>query len=182
MTSRRVLVLALLTQTLLIVTAWAGSRLLHIPPQWGSPLRDVFIGLAGAAVLACCNYALLVRAPANWLVDGVRAVYHEVLVPLFSRFDALSAITVGVAAGIGEEWLFRGVVQPVGGLIIASVLFGVAHVGGRSMVPFGVWASCMGLALGALAHLTGGLTAPVVAHGVYDILALAYIRRGAQHA
>src|SRR5687767_6061953 len=104
MTSRRVLALALLTQTLLIVTAWTCSRLLHIPPQWGNPLRDVFIGLAGAVVLACCNYALLVRAPANWLVDGVRAVYHDVLVPLFSRFDVLSAITVGVAAGIGEEW------------------------------------------------------------------------------
>jgi membrane protease YdiL (CAAX protease family) len=50
------------------------------------------------------------------------------------------------------------------------------------MVPFGVWASAMGLALGGLAHVTGGLTAPIVAHGVYDILALAYIRRGAQHA
>jgi len=182
MTSRRVLTLALLTQALLIGTAWACSRLLHMPPQWGNPRRDLVIGLAGAALLACCNYALLTRAPANWLVDGVRAVYHDVLVPLFSRFDLLSAIIVGVAAGIGEEWLFRGVVQPFGGWIIASVLFGFAHVGGRSMVAFGVWASGMGLALGALAHLTGGLTAPIVAHGVYDILALVYIRRGAQNA
>jgi uncharacterized protein len=182
MTSRRVLTLALLTQALLIGTAWACSSLLHIPPRWGNPPRDVIIGFAGAAALACGNYVLLVRAPANWLVDGVRAVYDDVLVPLFSRFGAPSAIIVGVAAGIGEEWLFRGVVQPFAGLIIASVLFGFAHVGGRSMVPFGVWASGMGLALGALAQLTGGLTAPIVAHGVYDILALAYIRRGAQKA
>jgi hypothetical protein len=33
--------------------------------------------------------------------------------------------------------------------------------------------------MGGLALLTGGLTAPMVAHGVYDMLALEYIRRGA---
>jgi hypothetical protein len=33
--------------------------------------------------------------------------------------------------------------------------------------------------MGMLALVTGGLTAPMVAHGLYDILALEYIRRGA---
>jgi membrane protease YdiL (CAAX protease family) len=182
MVARRVLALALLTQGLLIATAWAVSRLLHMPPHWGEPARDVIIGLLGAALLALVNYLLLVHGPSNWLVGGVRTVYHEVLVPLFSRFDLPSVIAVGAVAGIGEEWLFRGVVQPLVGWIAASLVFGFAHVGGRSMLPFGVWASGMGLALGALAHLTGGLTAPMVAHGVYDMLALAYIRRGAHNA
>jgi membrane protease YdiL (CAAX protease family) len=50
------------------------------------------------------------------------------------------------------------------------------------MVPFGVWASAMGLLLGGLAQATGGLTAPMVAHGVYDMLALAFLRRGALKA
>jgi CAAX protease family protein len=182
MAARRVFALALLTQGLLILTAWALARLMNLPPRWGDPSRDVALGLAGAIVLALANYLLLVHGPANWLVGGVRAVYHEVLVPLFSRFDTLSIIVVGAVAGIGEEWLFRGIVQPLFGWVIASLMFGFAHVGGRSMLPFGVWASGMGFVLGALAYATGGLTAPMIAHGVYDILALAYIRRGAHNA
>lgn len=179
MTSRRVLVLALLTQGLLTAAAWALSRALQVPPRWGDPFRDVILGLAGAAVLAAVNYLMLTRAPSNWLVDGVRAVYHEVLVPLFARFGLASAVAVGACAGLGEEWLFRGVLQPLVGWIPASIAFGAAHIGGRSMLAFGAWATGMGLALGGLAIATGGLTAPIVAHGVYDILALAYLRRGA---
>jgi membrane protease YdiL (CAAX protease family) len=47
------------------------------------------------------------------------------------------------------------------------------------MVAFGVWAAVMGLALGGLALASGGLLAPAVAHGMYDALALEYIRRRA---
>jgi len=182
MQARRVFALALFTQSLLIVTAWAMARVLQLPPQWGELPRDIAIGVGGAAALALTNYLLLVHAPANWLVRGVRAVYHEVLVPLFARFTALSIIVIGAAAGIGEEWLFRGILQPLTGVIVASILFGVAHVGNRGMFAFGVWATGMGFLLGGLAHVTGGLIAPIVAHGVYDMLALAYIRRGALKA
>ena len=181
MAARRVFALALVTQGLLILAAWAAARVLAMPPLWGQPARDVAIGVAGAIGLALANYILLVHGPRNWLVDGVRAVYHEVLVPLFSRFDTASIIIVGAVAGIGEEWLFRGIVQPLFGWIVASILFGLAHVGAKNMWPFGVWASGMGFVLGGLAFLTGGLTAPIVAHGVYDMLALAYIRRGAHN-
>ena len=179
MATRRVFALALVTQSLLIVTAWALSRLLRIQPQWGEPFRDTLIGLAGALVLAIANYLLLLYGPRNWVIGGVRAVYHEVLIPLFSRFGVLSIIVIGAVAGIGEEWLFRGVLQPVVGWVIASVIFGLAHVGNRGMLAFGVWAMGMGFLLGGLAEATAGLTAPIVAHGVYDMLALAYIRRGA---
>jgi CAAX protease family protein len=181
MAARRVFLLALLTQTVLILTASVVARIMSLPLHWGQPSRDIGIGLVGAAVLALANYMLLVHGPANWVVGGVRAVYHQVLVPLFSRFDTLSIVVVGALAGIGEEWLFRGIFQPLFGWVPASLLFGFAHVGGRNMLPFGVWASGMGLVLGGLAYATGGLTAPIVAHAVYDMLALAYIRRGAHH-
>ena len=180
--SRRVFALALLTQSLLIVSAWIASQLLQLPPRWGDPRRDIPIGLAGAALLALANYLLLFHAPSNWVVGGVRAVYHEVLIPLFSRFGTWSILITGAVAGIGEEWLFRGVLQPLVGMVAASALFGVAHVGNRAMLGFGVWAMGMGLLLGLMAHATGGLIAPIVAHGVYDMLALAFIRRGASKA
>ena len=179
MSPRRIFGLALGTQSLLIFAAWFISRGMKVAPPWGDPVKDTAIGLAAALVLAVVNYVLLTRAPANWIVNGVRAVYDELLVPLFSGLGPASIIVLGAAAGLGEEWLFRGVLQPVVGLLAASAAFGLAHIGGLKMLPFGVWASVMGLVMGGLAIATGGLIAPIVAHGVYDMLALEYIRRGA---
>lgn len=181
MRPRRVFALALGTQCLLIVGAWAASRALHLTPAWGEPVRDTVIGLAAALVLAGGNFILLRHAPGNWLVNGVRTVYHDVLVPLFAGLGGVGIIVLGAAAGIGEEWLFRGALQPSLGLVATSLVFGLAHVGGWKMLPFGVWASIMGLILGGLAITTGGLIAPIVAHGVYDMMALEYIRRGAHN-
>lgn len=178
----RVVVLALTTQGLLIVAAWALARLLRLDMQWGEPVRDVALGAGGAGVLSLLNYSLLRLWPGSWLVNGVRAVYHELLVPLFARLGLVSIVLIGTAAGIGEEWLFRGVLQPLIGILPASIAFGIAHVGGRNMLPFGLWAAIMGVLLGGLANLTGGLIAPMVAHGLYDIIALQYIRRGAHDA
>jgi len=180
MSSRRVAILAIATQSLLMVVAWIASEALALNTSWGDPGRDIVIGLLAALGLAAINYILLERLPANWVVDGVRAVYRELLVPLFARVSRPGIVLIGIAAGIGEEWFFRGVLQPTLGLVPASILFGLAHVGGSRMLAFGVWATAMGFALGALAIATGGLLAPIVAHGVYDIVALEYIRRGAQ--
>ena len=180
MSSQRILLVALLTQGGLITLAWWSSRVLALRLQWGTPGRDIVIGVAVALALALLNYFLLTRAPSNWIVDGVRTVYRQTILPLFGGLHPAGVVLIGAAAGIGEEWLFRGIVQPLTGLIAASVLFGIAHIGGRRMLPFGVWAMGMGAVMGGLAIVTGGLIAPMVAHGVYDMLALEYIRRGAQ--
>jgi len=181
MSPRRVLVVALLTQTGLIVFAWWAADILGLPPRWGSPWPDAVIGCGVALALGVVNHLLLTRAPSNWVTDGVRGVYRETIVPLFRGLSPWGAIAIGAAAGIGEEWVFRGILQPLAGLTLTSLIFGLAHVGSVRMLAFGVWAAGMGLIMGTLAIVTGGLTAPMVAHGVYDVLALEYIRRGARN-
>jgi hypothetical protein len=178
---RRLVPIALLTQAVLVAASAVLTRQLDLSPKWGDPRRDVPLGIAAAALLAAANYGLLARAPSGWLVDGVRMVYRELLVPVFGRLGFASIVMLSAVAGFAEEWLFRGVLQPMLGLAVASVAFGLAHVAGRRMLAFGVWATGMGAAMGGLADLTGGLTAPMVAHGVYDVLALLYIRRRALH-
>ena len=180
MSPQRILIIALLTQGGLVALSWWCSRLLDLPPRWGDPIRDGSIGIVVALGLAVANYLLLTRAPGTWVVNGVRSAYRETIVPLFGGLHPAGAIVIGAAAGLGEEWLFRGILQPLVGLIASSVVFGVAHVGGRRMLAFGAWATGMGLVMGGLAIATGGLIAPIVAHGLYDMLALEYIRRGAQ--
>ena len=65
---------------------------------------------------------------------------------------------------------------PLVGLPAASVIFGAVHIGGRNFVAYGVWAACIGALFGWLMVMTGGLLAPIVAHAVYDALALAFVR------
>ncbi|MDP1571235.1 MAG: CPBP family intramembrane metalloprotease [Vicinamibacterales bacterium] len=173
---RRLVALTLATQAVLIVAAIAGMRYFALTPRWGQP-RDVLVGLGAAVALAAVNWWLLRRAPANPVVSGVRKIYAELLAPLFARLGPWAVVIIGLAAGVGEELFFRGLLQPLIGLPAASVVFGLAHVAGREMAGFGVWAALMGALLGGLAMVTGGLLAPVVAHGVYDVLALTYIRR-----
>lgn len=182
MEGRRIVWLALGSQGALAASAAAAAWLLDLDLPWGAPVRDGVMGLAGAVILGSANHALLKWAPPTWIVNGVRAVYHEVLVPLFGTLDTTAIIAIGIAAGVGEEWLFRGVLQSTVGLLPASLAFGAVHIGSRAMLPFGVWAAVMGLALGSLAIVTGGLLAPIVAHAVYDILALLYVRRDAASA
>ena len=97
---------------------------------------------------------------------------------MFARIGLREVIVIAAAAGIGEELLFRGVLQPEIGLIPASLVFGVLHMGGRGTLAFGCWVAIMGAALGWLAAATGGLLAPIVAHALYDAAALVYIRWG----
>jgi membrane protease YdiL (CAAX protease family) len=106
----------------------------------------------------------------------MRRLHDELFVPLFSRIGPREVVFVSLAAGVGEEVLFRGAIQAEAGWLAASVLFGMAHVGGAGMIALGAWAAVIGGLLGWLRIATGGLLAPVVAHVCYDAMALAYIR------
>ncbi|MDH3589775.1 MAG: CPBP family intramembrane metalloprotease [Gammaproteobacteria bacterium] len=89
---------------------------------------------------------------------------------------------VALLAGLCEEALFRGLVQTVvaqhsnvlTGLIIASVLFGLAHA---VSVAYAVAATVIGLYLGGLFLYADSLTAPIVCHAVYDFVALLWLSR-----
>jgi membrane protease YdiL (CAAX protease family) len=174
----RVLLLAVLGEGALALAGlvWAWTAGYHL--RTGPLGQALVLGSATAVVLAAAQYWLLRAAPDRGLVRGLRRLYREVLRPLFSTLSFGEIVLVSLLAGVGEELLFRGAVQPAWGLVAASVLFGLCHVGGRTTWPLGVWAGAVGLLLGWLAVLTDGLLAPIVAHAAYDALALSYIRFG----
>ena len=137
------------------------------------------MGLGAAVLFAMLNYGVLRLAPPVAPVRAIRGLYAATLRPVFATASAVDIGAVSLAAGFGEEFLFRGAVQAELGVVVAGLLFGLAHVGGRDSWVFGVWVAVMGVGLGGLAHLGGGLLAPIVAHVVYDAAAIAYIRRDA---
>ena len=181
MPASRLLVVALAGEGLLAGVGLAWIRLRGLGVGAGDPVTGLGMGFAGAVLLALVNYAVLRLVPPIPPVRAIRRLYRETLRPLFAAVRSLEIAGISLAAGVGEELLFRGAMQSEFGMVVASVLFGLAHIGGRSSVVFGLWVVVMGFGLGWLAHATGGLLAPVVAHAAYDAAAISYIRWDAGH-
>ena len=82
----------------------------------------------------------------------------------------LFALLVGVGAGLGEETLFRGAVQPVLGIALTSVLFASMHVQyGPSLLLVYVFLLSIGLGL-LRRHIN--TTASFLAHTGYNSLGI----------
>lgn len=178
MDPRRILPVVLAGEGLMLVAAYALAWGAGLPLPAGEPVAGLAWGVLAAALLAAANLRLL-RMPGNrWPGDSLRHVCRAVVRPLFEHVTAAQIAAVSLLAGLAEETLFRGVLQPLVGLPAASLVFGAVHVGGRGFLGYGIWAACTGALFGWLMVVTGGLLAPIVAHALYDALALAYVRYG----
>jgi len=82
----------------------------------------------------------------------------------------IAAIVLALAAGIGEEIIFRGAVQPRFGIVAASVLFAVMHTQyAVSLATLEIF--ILGIFLGAL-RKRAGVIASIIAHAGYDLILL----------
>ena len=176
--TRSLVVIAVAGEGALVVVALIWQRLRGIPLAAGAgePWEEVLAGTATAVALALVNWYLLCGAPSLRPVTTIRRLYRDSLKPFFGGVGVVDLAVISVAAGIGEELLFRGVLQAEVGLVLASLIFGILHMGGTGTLAFGAWVAAIGGVLGGLAIWTEGLLAPMVAHALYDAAALAYIR------
>ncbi len=104
----------------------------------------------------------------------IKQLLLDTLGPSLAACRWYDLLLLGAVAGISEELLFRGVLQPQLGLAASNVFFGLAH----SISPlYAVLAGGMGLYLGWLLDATGNVLAPIVTHGLYDFLAFVVVAR-----
>ncbi len=88
---------------------------------------------------------------------------------LFGRFATpLGAFTLGLSAGIGEELLFRGALQPRFGLLATSFLFMIAHTQ-YTVSPALLEIFIVGLVLGIIRN-RANTTMAILIHAAYNIL------------
>ena len=100
--------------------------------------------------------------------------------PLFADCDLVSLAIISAAAGIGEETLFRGVMQTAmaesAGLWVAiavtSVIFGLLHY---VSLTYAIYAALIGAYLGLLLVAFDNLLVPILAHATYDFIGLVYL-------
>jgi membrane protease YdiL (CAAX protease family) len=180
----------------LAVVAIVLGRGLGYPPldtlviNWPGLARGILGTLPPLVLLLLCLWV-----PARPFSQVLKAV-DELLIPLFRGVHVVEMAVIAILAGLGEEMLFRGVLQaaiipPIGrmlgpgigtwlGLPVAdwiaagliAVVFGLMHFINRS---YALLAGLIGLYLGWLWMVTGNLMVPITAHALYDFLALVYL-------
>jgi hypothetical protein len=146
--------------------------------------RDALLGVAAALPPLGLFWFCLV-CPWRPFAE-IAKITVETLVPLFRHCGLAQLAIISALAGLGEETLFRGVVQAgatqaIGGhdgvwlgLLVAALLFGLLHF----ITPtYAILAGLIGLYIGWLWLLSGNLLTPIVTHGAYDFLALVYLVR-----
>ena len=168
----------------LVPAAIALGWLLGTPPlatfhlEW----RDALIGLAATLPPLGLFWLCLT---CRWRPFAeIAKIMDDTLLPMLRDCPIVKLAVIATLAGLGEEMLFRGVVQtalaetiggPYGawlGLLAAAVTFGLLH----AITPtYAILAGVVGLYLGGLWLACGNLLAPIVTHGTYDLLALAYL-------
>ena len=107
----------------------------------------------------------------------------DLLIPVFRTWNWGELALAAALAGVGEEMLFRGVIQDAiqqatssvpTAILMTSLLFGLVHV---VTLSYAIFATLVGIYLGWLFVAVGDLTAPIVAHAVYDFIALVYLAK-----
>jgi uncharacterized protein len=142
--------------------------------------------LATAALIGLLCFAFVVSSRSSWPpLAGIRDVLGRLVRPLFEGLGVFRIAALCAFAGLGEEALFRGWLQPwlargsneLVALAISSVIFGAAHA---LTTAYFAAATLIGASLGALALFTRGWLAPAVAHALYDFFALLWFLRSAR--
>jgi membrane protease YdiL (CAAX protease family) len=172
-----------------IVLGWVSSQ----SPSEKIKVSFSAIALGVLAVLPLLAILLACQRIEWRPVKELRRVLDEVVVPLFRTCNWIEIAAISFLAGLGEELLFRGLLQngfaqwtgeflphtPSAALagdwmavIFVAILFGALHAVNLS---YAVLAAIMGAYLGWLYLATGNLTVPIIAHGLYDFIALAYV-------
>jgi len=99
------------------------------------------------------------------------------LAPLARGLSPAAVLAVACLSALGEELLFRALLLPLVGLFPQAALFGLAHqLPGRARWIWVLWASIMGVVLGALYLGTGSILGPILAHAVINALNLRYMQ------
>ncbi len=145
---------------------WSGTDAL-----WG----------AAAAVPLIALFLAMLRWPVGPLAK-VKEFCEEEVVPLFDESYWSELALISLSAGVGEEMLFRGVLQATlmdwfgiaWGLSLASILFGVLH---PISVSYIIIAGILGFYLGGIWIYNGNLLTVMVTHALYDFVALGYLIR-----
>jgi uncharacterized protein len=136
-------------------------------------IRPTFTGIGFA--LAAVIVGFVTSGLASALTRATNEKYADEInrsleVMTTSSPSYLAAPLIGISAGVGEELLFRGALQPRYGILLTSLLFALLHSQyGFSFITLGTF--LLGCIFGLLAKRYG-TTHAIAAHALYNTLAV----------
>jgi membrane protease YdiL (CAAX protease family) len=167
----------------MILLAWGLGWLLNKPAlatfSWG--WREAAWGVIATLPMLVVFFGCLLAPAAPF--RRLDQLFDELLRPFLGPCTLLDLAGISLLAGLGEEMLFRGVLQAAFtgwtgnvwvGLALASLLFGLVHA---LTLTYAILATLLGAYLGYLWQQTDNLLAPIIAHALYDFIALVIILR-----
>ncbi len=155
-----------------VAALWCGLRGFDVRLLGESPAASVLLGLLTAG----CSVSLGLLA--YRFLPALREISEELAPRLVDGADSTSLVLVSIFSGVGEEAFFRGALQQEFGLVVASLLFGVAHIGpDRRYLVWTAWAVLAGFVFGFLYDVSGGLLAPILAHTAHNSATLLLWKR-----
>ena len=161
----------------LAAALWSGLRARDLHFLGDSVTSSLLLGALSAA--ATVSLGLL----AYRLLPVLREIAEEIAPRLVDGAERSGLVLVSIFSGVGEETFFRGALQPEFGLVVASLVFGLFHIGpDRRYLVWTAWALLAGFMFGALYKITGGLLAPILAHSTHNAVTLLLWRRSRKGA
>lgn len=160
---------------------WLDLDLLEWHNRWETQLwLDALLGVAlGAATVVASR---ILENTTEWA---------RVLTREFRKYlgdlNSAQVLVFAVTSGIAEEIFFRGFLQQALsdlvfsnewiGLIVASVVFGLVHIGPdqKKFLPWTMMAVVLGFLFGLLYMYTGNVLGPIVAHFTINFFNLSHI-------
>ena len=172
--------LGLLFEGGLAVAACLVGLFLKVPPWQRLIWRPTDLVWGLLATLPMFLGLLIVRRAHGGPLAKLNAAVDEMLIPLFARCTLMQLAPNFRSGGFRRGILVSGVLQPVlitwwgvvPGLLGASIVFGLLHA---VTTAYAVLATVVGAYLGWLALATDNLLGPIIAHSLYDFLALIYM-------
>lgn len=142
------------------------------PPQWSSIIWGTLFALLGAAL------ALGIQRLPFEFAGRLREKVEEIANDLLGQCNVPDLIGLSLLAGVGEELLFRGLIQQGLSMVVESqvlviglvaVLFGLLH---SLSVSYIIAAAIASVGLSLLFVFTNDLVSVMVCHAVYDLILL----------
>jgi membrane protease YdiL (CAAX protease family) len=170
--------LAVAVALTLAITAIVGKQSFSDLLLQGKPW-PVQVVWGGAIGLLSAVLTKLLLSRAAWF-----DAYRRQMIELASRLDlsGFNPLWMSLCAGVGEELLFRGAVQPLAGLWLTSVIFTALHYGSGGFRTMNRWKAFYALLIFLASLGFGavcvqiGLIAAIVTHTVLDIVGLMTLR------
>jgi membrane protease YdiL (CAAX protease family) len=134
------------------------------------------LGVGTALALLLVLFSLSADRNFSW-ARQLKREFQKVLTPLSSG----KILLLGLTSGLAEETFFRGALQNSMGLIVASLLFGAAHViPKRELLPWALYALLVGFIFACLVEIRHCLLPVILAHSIMNIIMIALLNRQAR--